>query len=377
MKNINFHTCIYKKGKLWFITDSEYFMNIDTSTGKFSFVNEFKSIIYQQVTDSMIADEDYIYWVEQDGKRLFEYNIRNDECEIYLMPEVPMIKWSCFAAVCIRNHKIYFFAKYTNKLIVFNTKNKEFREKDELYNHIQNLDQNNQMPLIECFSQDKDEMYLFLPGGNKIVKYNLDNENTEEIELTESLGKVQCAVWKHNIFYILNVDGEIRLFDRNFIKLKEIKCDTISNNSYGRIVLTDTKLFVLPALADKIQIVDLNHFKVETLDDYPDDFKYENKEWWKYIGYTENNQYIWIANRMSNYILRINKDTEQIEWWKVQAPSLEQESEYCSMIGKTQFMESETDIQLLFHMNHKNSTDQTSCYGKNIWNILRESTHNI
>lgn len=377
MKNINFHTCIYAKGKLWFITNSGYFMNLDTTTGEVSFVNKSKSIIYQQVTDTMVADEDCIYWVEQDGKRLFEYNIRNNECEIYPMPEVPMINWSCFATVCIRNHKINFFAKYTNKLIVFNTKNKQFSEKNEIYHQIQNKNENNEIPLIQYACQDKDEMYLFLPGGNKIIKYNLDNENSEQIQPTEPIGKVQSAVWKHNILYILTTDGEIYLFNRNFIKMKEIKSDTISGKSYGTIVLTDTKLFVLPALTDEIQVVNLNHSKVETLEYYPSGFKYENKGWWKYIGYTENNQYIWIANRMSNYILRINKGTEQIEWWKMQIPSLEQESEYCSAIGKIQFMESETDLQLLFHIKNKKSTDQVSCYGKNIWNILKESSHGI
>ena len=109
----------------------------------------------------------------------------------------------------------------------------------------------------------------------------------------------------------------------------------------------------------------------EDIDNYPDDFRYNELSWSRYHGSCENERYIWYANRSANYILRLDKKNDLAEWIKPEAPSLKEESEYYVKSGKTMFREQETDIRILFEdMGKQYDSAAKTTIGSDIWRKL-------
>ena len=80
------------------------------------------------------------------------------------------------------------------------------------------------------------------------------------------------------------------------------------------------------------------------IEENPVDLKYKEIGWSKYSGYCEDNEFIWCANRVSNYFLFIDKKNEQVNWAKMLQPAERDLAPYLSL-RKGIFNESELDLK--------------------------------
>lgn len=365
MKNVNFHTCTFADDKLWFITVEGYFMNIDIHSMRASFVYVDQQIKLNTVTDKMLAVGKSIYWIEQGGGRMIEYDICAEKCAVFNLPKVEMVDWECFAAIAVWEKNIYIVPKCVDKLIIFDTETKQIVERESRFGTL--LAPIQTKCLFDFSIQDGSDLYLFCSGKNKILKYNLSGDDIETIIYSFEMGKVKSAVKEKNEMYIMTDNCEIFHVDAHFALKEKIQYEEVYEKSYMILLMAGTSFYILPSLEKDIFWGQQMGSSVNKYMDYPDDFRYTDMGWSKYYRFTEGGGYIWLPNRSSNYLARMNQCTGALEWIHVNAPSVEEEYKYCLYSDKKVFHENNSDLKLLLMMSGNDGVKSDSDIGEKIW----------
>lgn len=128
MKNINFHSCIKVDHKIWFVSVEGYLMYFDTITYQSEIVvpKNLSGLHFGSVVDNMLSVDNEIYFVEQDGSKLYEYNRRTNDYVYYLIPDTEYINWGCFSGIYLFDRTIYLFTRTSDVIHCFDIINKKF-----------------------------------------------------------------------------------------------------------------------------------------------------------------------------------------------------------------------------------------------------------
>lgn len=302
MKKINFHTCINAEGKLWFVTIDGYLMayNIFEKKSQVVLYRNYKELEFKHIEDKMLYHNGSIYFVEQDGSLLYEYSLSENYCYCYEMPELQMVNWSCFSGIYLINDCICFFTKTAGK-IVFDTKSKCISE-----------EKTNNTTDLKCSVKIDGSIYFI--GDKKVIQYSIE-ENKFVKEYGIDLDIKWAAAYASKI-YLLTADNCIYVSDTEFSGLDLLYNSEGSIQTVIRFVITKNYVFALPSTVGDYLIIDKKSKDIKKAV-LPADLKYEDIAWGKYIGYCEDENTIWLANRMCNYTIYIDKENETINFYVI------------------------------------------------------------
>lgn len=358
MENINFHSCLKVDNKIWFISVDGYLMNFDIIKYQSEIIAPYNlsDLKFKQVIDNLVSINDKIYFVEQDGSKLYEYDLITNYCNYYLIPKTEFINWGCFSGIYLLEENIYLFARVAGTVFCFNTNNKKFTcIRKEISTQV----------IVTNSYRIKNKFYLY---GEKIVCFNTDDNS-----FTES-----CCFGQKDVYWISIYQDTILFLTRNRIdsfghngKTKKIIYE--EEGLSDKIIMffaTKNKIFMLPNQSKDILVLDkgTNGLLYTTS---PADLYYVENGWAKYWGYTESDRYVWCANRVSNYVVCLDKENEEIKWIKVKKPDLREEIPYLELSQKQFFNENKVSIEQFLLINRNAMQYRKSLYGKRIWKTLR------
>lgn len=370
-RDICFNNCVLHDNKIWYVSINGYLMNLDLESRQVSYVEPERLEDWGKhpVTDDMFVLDNSVYWVDQYGKGLHEYNIKLQKYYQYKLPKMDMVEWGCFAGIYRYERKLFLFPKSTSYHLEF----------DLLERQLIRCPQACQNTEVKISSVKKDNwIYLFERKKNKAVKFNLESREYAYVdvpgEIAEAIHIVECQ----NRFYILSQNGTVYLWNEEEGDIKEIYTGRHDEQEFGRIVVTKSKLFLLPGLGKRILIVNLQNHVISEQEQYPHDFdmEYCDLNWGKYFGIFKDTDYIWFANRKTNYMLRINRITENIEWIKIIPPSIEPVWwDLCEKMRKIDLDEKTYGLELLFEIKQKQKAwnREGSRVGRSIWEAVKQN----
>ena len=317
MKNINFHSCLKINEKLWFVTVDGYLMNYDLKRCVHEMVYPINlaQLKLNQITDKMIYHNNCIYFVEQDGTALYEYQIDINKCVKYGLSGLEIIDWTCFSGVYIIDGIIYLFTKKGDKVLCFDTANKTFS----------NLDVHSD-EVLNCSVSIADTIYF--AGSKAIYEFDLKEKNFNKIYSNDNGIK-----WINSFaddIYILTQDEEIYLYNTVNGKISLVYKENDTTQHYNRFIITQNKMFVFPLFSGNIISVNKNDGSVERIAE-PSDAVYQESEWSRYYGYCEDENDIWMANRLCNYTVSISKIDENVSWIKMPMITIEEQKPYLKL----------------------------------------------
>lgn len=352
MRNINFHSCTKIDNKIWFMSVEGYLMNFDSISYQSQIVapHNLSELYFKQVVDNMIPFNHQIYFVEQDGSKLYEYNIDTNYCNYYKIPKAELVNWGCFSGVYLFDQVIYLFPRSTGIIYCFDIISKKFAQ----------ISNDKEYHVMNSF-RVQNRVYLY---GEQIICFDMCNNSIVEVYCFEE----DSIFWMdqyQNTFFSLK-DNRISIWDcydnsESVLYKKEGLVD-----EFQSFVPTKNKIFLLPGHSENILILDRKSGCLSTVS-YPDDLYYIEKGWAKYYGYMKDGKYIWCANRVSNYLLCIDKEMEYIKWIKLKSPNLKEEVPYLRLLDKSFFSESEISIEQFLYIDPKKTYYAGSIYGKKIW----------
>lgn len=357
MKNINFHSCLKVDGKIWFVSVEGYLMNFDIHTYQSKIVapHNLPELRFKQVIDDMVSANSQIYFVEQDGSKLYEYNWVTNECAYYLIPDTQYINYGCFSGIYLLGQTIYLFTRTMGVIHCFDIIRKKFTSIAE-----------KKKDLVMNSFRIQNKVFLY---GKKVICFDMDRNSFGE-ESCFGEGDILWMEPYRNVILFLTKD-RMGIWSRDGQSKEILYEEDKLAEKYLAFVTTVNKIFLLSNQSKNILI--LNPETGET--SYavlPKDLYYIEKGWSKYWGYTEDDRYIWCANRVSNYVLSIDKEKEEIRWIKLRKPDVKAEIPYLKLLDKSVFDEKEMTLeQFLLIDNTGLQKNKRSC-GKKIWGSLKE-----
>lgn len=358
MKSVNFHSCLEVNNKIWFLSVEGYLMNLDCTTfeSKIVFPFNMQQWYFKQVINDMIALNNKIYFVEQEGSRIYEYDIQSNYCNFYSISNVMPVNGACFSGIHLYCDEIYLFSRLSDTVFCFHTINKTFRS------IVGNL------KIITTHSiRVENKVYLY---GEKIVCF----------DMVRNQFLYDCNPGEDYIFWMQEFQNQLYILTKNKISI----WDEMSNESkivydmngdigeLGIFFITRNKIFLLLNLIKDILVIDRQSGTISN-DVPPADLFYIEKGWSKYWGYTQNEKYIWVANRSSNQIICIDKKTETIKWNKLKNPKEREKIPYINLIENMLLDEKEFSIEeyILFCGKKFEIDNDNKIFGKKIWDMIR------
>ncbi|MCI8312142.1 MAG: hypothetical protein HFI12_08040 [Lachnospiraceae bacterium] len=327
--------------------------NIFTYQSKIIIPYNLAEIRFNQVIDDMIFIDNNLYFVEQDGSKLYEYNILTNYCNYYLIPNTKYLDWGCFSGVYLFGQIIYLFTRTAEFIHCFDTINKEFTSIVT-----------GKMAIVMNSFRSGNKIYLY---GEKIICFDIENNFLAVTYYFDKEKIYWMNQYKSTIFFLTR--NQIGIWDKDSNSKKSLYIETNLAEKFFLCLLTEDKVFMLPNQSKDILILD-RKTGVSMYSIFPKDLYYIEKGWGKYYGYTEETQYIWCANRVSNYLLCIDKGNEDIKWIKIKPPALRDEIPYLKLVDKNFFYESEIDIEEFLLIDNVILHYRKDSCGKEIWRYL-------
>lgn len=355
MKNINFHSCLKVDSKIWFVSIEGYLMNYDTGTYQSEIIvpNNLSKLCFKQVVDNMISVDNRIYFVEQDGSKLYEYNQLTNDCTYYLIPNSKYINYGCFSGLYLFEQTIYLFTKIIGVIHCFDTISKKFTSIME-----------NKKDMVMNSFRFQNKVYLY---GEKVICFDMEQNSSDE-EFCFGEGRIfWMSPYRNNILFL--TENRIGIWNQDEKSTESLFEEKKLAEKFLAILTTENKIFLLPNHSEDILILNSNTGD-SSYAVLPKDLYYIEKGWSKYLGYTEDEKYIWCANRVSNYVLFIDKVKEEIKWIKIKRPDLKDEIPYLKLLDKIFVNERQMDLEQFLLIDNCGIQNSKSSCGKEIWRIL-------
>lgn len=389
-----FPACVTNgKGKMYYVTHIEHAIKeLDLEKLKVRYIENPEDYVPIEWTgvDKLIIKNDNLYLFEQNGKRLLEYSLLKKTCR-YFDLRYDMYNCGNWSICTIYNNVIFAFPSFMNKVIKINLVSGEIEDKEELCSNInyifgqeksrfisKNIEIDMLHKLYSCGCQVRNDIWLFAERKGFVLKYELLTENCIQYLLPTNINGCIHAIWKRETFYILSAEGN--LYSWNF---RDEKTEMLFNSKnkyqypyFGKIAVTDSNVWMIPAFGDEICIVDLKEGKNIVYSAYPEDFNYyEDPYMSKFYDYSEDEKNYYFAMHCANYILIIEKTSGKEKWVRPIEPDLSEKIKYYKTLNLQEYEEGEFGINGFFMLldQWKNSIDaiKKKKVGENMWRILK------
>ena len=296
------------------------------------------------------------------------FNINRQVCE-YFSIECHGKDWENYAAfVCYKNY-LYIIPRYIDKLVKVEIETGKVSNQKKLFG-----------TNFWCSCQSENIIWLFTRRSNFTIALNTEDTSWKKYDFSLEIKDCVHAIKYNEHLYILSSEGTIYRWNTES-KVIEVfaECNSKKRNkdSYSRIVVTESRLYLLPALESSIVCINMITKKTEKYKGYPVDFRYCGIEHWsKYYGYCENEKYIYFAMRSSNYILSINKIDGKEQWIKPHLPTYKEYRKKYIMHNKRLISEKECDVEGIWDYLESQVLDKpgrcNQTIADEIWKLIKE-----
>lgn len=262
------------------------------------------------VIDLMLAYMNDLFAISADGKYIVRYSMESHVFKI-IKTDYSDKADSNFCGIARIENEVYIFTRNRGMAIVYDVVDDSIRYVDYP------AENDEYSTLINC----SDGIWLIPRNGNRILKLCIKTLQWETIMLQESFQECVHAVLDGNSFFFLQSNGLV--IEWNYFK------NCVSKNSLAvglfdeyqtasRLCVLNDKMIILPGQADNIVILEKGQLQARVYKDYPKDFKYDatKKLWAKYVHYTDCEDAVFFSCRTSEYILKIDRISQQICWIK-------------------------------------------------------------
>lgn len=320
-KETLFPTCTLVDDKIYAYTSFKRLPIVgDLHTGKVTLLKNVKDYDMSFYADSMLSDGDNIFVLELNGKRMLKYSINESTCQ-YFDIGCHGRDWDNYAAFAQWDKYLYVVPRYIDGLMKIDSESGEAQKE-----RTADLKANkNDASFFWCGCQSGNRIWLLKKTGTILVAYDMEKNIWKEFELSVSFNNCAHMTQYGKKIYMLSSEGNVCCWDmeKRELKLLTDSCeDAKGKDIFSRIVVTDKKIFLLPSFGKDIFTIDLETKQTEKYASYPSDFLYCGcKEWSKYYGYCEDDNYYYFAMRSMNYILILDKRNGRENWIKPQLPS--------------------------------------------------------
>lgn len=335
-----FYSCLPYAKQLWFVSLRGDLMVMDREMGQIAYVdwNGDKTGEKYDVVDRMLEFQKSIYWLDFYREYIHEYNPESNEYNCFAVPEIESIdiKNDRMAGIYIYKDVLWLFLRNMPSVLKFDLIRKSWEIRP--YIKAEGVDRNKGKDgwMARCSVRVDNEVYVFLKEDG-IVKVNLDDFRYEYINVLEEISDILNVIYKNHCFYILTLTGNVYRWDEKAGSIEIIYNSGDTSSVFSAIAVTEHKVFLLPRENGDILSVELEESGYVKRVESPKDLLYRECSDAKYGQYTEDSDYIWFDNRRANYILRINKKSESIEWVKPTLPALQEEWNHYKEECKTLF----------------------------------------
>ncbi|EOS29439.1 hypothetical protein C807_02825 [Lachnospiraceae bacterium 28-4] len=318
---LSFSNCTIINQELFFVeTQHGLPARMNPDNGDVSYCNIMENYLLKKgdIIDDIRTLEGCAYALETSGENIIRFDLEKLQCQ-HIPLQCAWRKWGNFVAFEQYGSSFYIFPRYGNKICIMNIFDNKISEIFDFFDGISEL---------QCSCRVGCKVWLIPCGVAAIGCYDLSKRKMQIYELDRKIDNCVMAVSAEESIYILNRSGIIYKWDMYELKLDEVRRieaeNRLDKSLYAKIIYAADKLIILPALADHIKILDLRDGTIEVYRDYPEDFFYYDieymKEWTKYQGMCEDDNYYYMAMRHENYLLKISKGTGMLLWVKPHMP---------------------------------------------------------
>lgn len=311
-KKFLFLDCTLHYGELFFeefVDGLPAKMNLDSGEVVYFDEIEGQTPLKGERIDFIDSFENKVYALCVSGKNIMVFDFEKNQCQYIELP-CSYQAWGNFAAFERYGKEYFIFPRYGNKIFVMSTDNYMITE---IANYFRGISK------VQCCCRAGAKVWILPEQGDIIGVYDLYEKRAEIYELEEKVENAVDAVFVKESIYILTQFGIIYHWHINRKKMKIItllESEHTENESMGNIIYAGNKLITLPSVGKDIKILDLLTNELETYQDYPTDFFYQEVEWGKYYGYCEDEDFYYFAMRNANYCLKIRKSSGELLWMK-------------------------------------------------------------
>lgn len=205
-----------------------------------------------------------------------------------------------------------FIGVYDNKIIIFRKKEPSFCVFNMLTKEVEvnSLDVRDTDMVFDTGCIYDHNVYLFSGNKKKYIVFSLSlGKILKQEKLPIKSLALYCVIENRKIFLL----SENTIYDvlNNF----EIVATIDENELATKICFSQNRIYFLPGIGEKIFVYSYENKDHFVLEDYPDDYEYHiKKNWGKFVGKIETDRYIYWNMRSNNYILRIDKFSDEIKW---------------------------------------------------------------
>lgn len=341
MKEVNFQSCVILDNQAWFITVDNCFMRMDINTGQTHFVMFKENVPFYNVINSMLVFGNQIYWVDQNGEKLRSYDVNSEICKAYEIKDIKQQNYIAFSLITKWKDTIILIPKYTDKILFFNIQEECFTEIRNIYKEYVHTDDSGYVE--HAFSTDE-HIFIFLADNQTVLKYSTNTGQISALDRKDLNRKIVSSYWHKNVLYVVNRDGSVWAVDEKFELVKDFSTSDHEFKGYSELLVADDKLILFPSTEKDIIMINIENGKREQLI-VPDDLMYKDSKWSKYTGYMEQQDFFLVPNRISNYVLMINKNNFDVQWIKPFLADITEVAKYVAHSGEKIFKED--DLRLL------------------------------
>lgn len=308
---------------LWFVSHEGFFTKVNIQNGDTEVIelepSAFKD--FGNVIDSVLSVSGKLYFVNQHGTKLLQYDMQEDKCKVFDIPvSFKMINWGCFSSFVKYDKQIYMISKDLTMVLKFDTGLEEFSVDEKL---IKSFSKYIQKGYLEdgVFSIVHDtKVYFVHKTICTLIVWDMKNNTVDGYNYEDIEGICIHADMDEEGIVLLTGIGNIYMIDIVSGKvMRTAKLPTKGEHEYGRIVSGNKYWFVFPALGHSIYRIDKKTGRFNQVTDVPIEYVRvysAPKDWGKYYGLQKYGNVVWLANRMYNLSICVDVFNDVIKWNK-------------------------------------------------------------
>ena len=325
-KKYKFSSGVVINNSMYFFTEREnVLMEMDLRSLKIKYSKKFVDCNRELVsgTDSLRSLDNRIFRLDLSGKYLEEFSLEEKK---YKKVEININDkdWGNFVAVEVMEPFIYIFPRWRKEVIKISLNSYEvetiFLKKNQI-----------KFNGYSTAYRDGNKIWLFETGNKNVEIFDMEKDMSIKSNLPDEIQDCISVCKGENALYILTSYNQIYIWkqDEEVCNLMWRGKECYKSKKYFRdMILIQKNLILLPFWGIDVVIVNCEDNKDWVYITYPKDFTYDIIKGGKYLNRFEDNNCFYYPMRVSNYIMKINKNNGRISWEKPEVPSEEEQCEF-------------------------------------------------
>ncbi len=340
MDNMIFNSCALYGDYLYFQQAFDHVMGkMNIHNGQVEYVTDimnYSQNILSGGIDKCIVVGDKFYGTEMSGSKLMQLDLLTNTCSCIVL-DYQYEKWGNVALLTLWENHIYLVPSYGNSLVKIDIDTAEVTYESKLYDGVEKAEDGKYFT-----SGCRDGNIIWLEGKNKLYSFDLELNEVEVYDADNSDKEyIDIACLKEGLLLIDN-EGAAISWEKN--KEKQCILDMHEEGYFVKSLVTEENVYLLPSLGENIYVINRDRQNCKRYEAYPEDFCYKNvRGWAKYYEYSEDADSYYVAMRLGNYLLKVDKKTGVEEWIKPKYPS---EKERIQLWAKQKYILQEQTMNL-------------------------------